>query len=156
MATDLDDVDRGILHALQANARDVTVSEMAETVGVAASTVRNRIDRLERERVIRGYRAEVDYERAGFPLHAVVRCRAPADGDLVDRIMDLPGTVGVREVLSNAENLHVEVAAADAATVDGLVGDLTDLGVEVTRTDLVTNHTVQPFARFDCDRRGEH
>jgi predicted ArsR family transcriptional regulator len=55
MARDLDDADRGILHALQENAREATAVEMAEAVDVSASTVRNRIDRLESTGVVRGY-----------------------------------------------------------------------------------------------------
>ncbi len=63
MVHNLDDVDRGILHALQQNAREVTAAEMGDLVGTSASTVRNRIDYLE-DGVIRGYHPELDYGSA--------------------------------------------------------------------------------------------
>lgn len=156
MAYDLDDVDKGILHALQANARGVTAAEMAESVGVAASTVRNRIGRLESEGVIRRYHLEVDYERAGFPLHAVLVCDAPESDDpaFVESVLDLPGTVRVRELLSSDANLHVEVVAADAVHVDAVVEDLADMGVDVVQTNIVTRRAVRPFDGFDTDDQG--
>lgn len=151
MAYDLDDVDREILHALQANAREVTAAEMAELVGVAASTVRNRIGRLESEDVIRGYHPEVDYERAGFPIHAVLVCDARQSDDpaFVESVLNLPQAVCVRELLSSDANLHVEVVAADATSVDAVVEDLTDMGVDVVQTNIVTRRTVRPFDGFD-------
>lgn len=153
MAYDLDDVDRGILHALQANAREVTAAEMAESVGVAASTVRNRIERLESEDVIRGYHLEVDYERAGFPLHAVLVCEAPQSEDpaFLESVLDLPRTVRVRALLSGETNLHVEVVAADATHVDAVVEALADMGVDVVETNIVTRSAVRPFDGFDPD-----
>ena len=57
----LDDVDRGILYALQRDARNVTI---AEEVDVSASTVRNRIGRLEDIGVIEGYYPKINSERA--------------------------------------------------------------------------------------------
>jgi DNA-binding Lrp family transcriptional regulator len=39
---------------------------------VSASTVRNRIDRLEEAGVIEGYYPKINYERANFPLHVLL------------------------------------------------------------------------------------
>jgi hypothetical protein len=47
MAHRLDDVDRGIRHRRQVEARNTTAGEIAEKVGGSAGTVRNRIDILE-------------------------------------------------------------------------------------------------------------
>ncbi|WP_227356864.1 Lrp/AsnC family transcriptional regulator [Haladaptatus salinisoli] len=45
----------GILRILREDARQTTAQEIADTVGVSASTVRNRIDQLEAEGIVRGY-----------------------------------------------------------------------------------------------------
>ncbi|UPV77100.1 winged helix-turn-helix transcriptional regulator (plasmid) [Halorussus limi] len=50
----LDEVDRGILFALQRDARNTTIDEIPSNVEVAASTVRNRISNLEEAGVIKG------------------------------------------------------------------------------------------------------
>lgn len=46
------EVDRTILHALWRGARTTTADEMTEAAGVSASTVRNRIKKLEESGVI--------------------------------------------------------------------------------------------------------
>lgn len=46
------DVDRQILHLLQGNARGVNTETIGQEVGVAASTVRNRLDEMEEADVI--------------------------------------------------------------------------------------------------------
>ncbi|MCF2241071.1 AsnC family transcriptional regulator, partial [Halobacterium salinarum] len=43
----LDDLDRTILHALQRDARSTSSQDIADEADVSASTVRNRIGRLE-------------------------------------------------------------------------------------------------------------
>ena len=80
---ELDDVDRGVLQLLQMDARNTTAEGMAERVGVSASTVRNRISKLEEGGVIRGYRPILDYERANLPLRVLFICtvRARERGD---------------------------------------------------------------------------
>lgn len=53
-----DSIDRNLLSILEENAR-VTASELARRVGLARSSVQERIERLERRGVILGYRAIV-------------------------------------------------------------------------------------------------
>jgi DNA-binding Lrp family transcriptional regulator len=153
MARDLDDVDRGILHALQTDAREVTVAEMADAVGVSASTVRNRIDRLESTGVIRGYYPDVDYERAGYQLHVFAVCRVPPTerSSLAAELSELPEVVRVRELVTGTENLHVEAVAADSATADDLLAEITRRGVEIDSSDIVKTDHVQPFDHFGTD-----
>jgi len=52
---ELDEVDHGILYYLQQDARNSTSTEMAEELDITASTVRNRLARLEDEGVIEKY-----------------------------------------------------------------------------------------------------
>jgi len=41
---------------------------MADTVSVSASTIRNRINQLEDDGMIKGYHPEIEYEAANLPL----------------------------------------------------------------------------------------
>lgn len=68
MAPDLDNVDRGILHLLQLDARHTTVQEIGDKTEVSPCTVRNRIEQLETDGVITGYKPTIDYESANLPL----------------------------------------------------------------------------------------
>lgn len=69
---DLDRTDLLLLAELQRNGR-LTNAELAERVHLSASACLRRVQRLEREGVIAGYRAEVDPEHVGLGLQAFVR-----------------------------------------------------------------------------------
>ena len=71
-AAHLDRTDLLLLAELQQSGRQ-TNAELAERVHLSASACLRRVQRLEREGVIAGYRAEVDPERIGLGLHAFVR-----------------------------------------------------------------------------------
>ena len=71
-ATELDRIDLLLLAELQRAARQ-THAELAERVHLSPSACLRRVQRLEREGVICGYRAEVDPERLGLGLQAFVR-----------------------------------------------------------------------------------
>src|SRR6056297_1946598 len=98
--TELDDVDREILHALQEDARGQSSGEIAERTEASSSTVRKRIQRLESEGVLKGYSADIDYQASGYPLRMLLFCTASIAerGELVDDILDIPGVVSVQEL----------------------------------------------------------
>ena len=153
MVHDLDDVDRGILHALQGNAREVTAAEMADMVGTSASTVRNRIDYLE-EGVIRGYHPELDYEKAGFDLHLFVVCRAPTAKrtELAKKALELPGVINVREMTTGSHNIHIELVAVDSDAADETRAGIENLDeLEIVSTQIINDLHVQPFNHFGVD-----
>ena len=71
-ASTLDRTDLLLLAQLQRNGR-LTNAELAERVHLSPSACLRRVQRLERDGVIAGYRAEVDAERLGLGLQAFVR-----------------------------------------------------------------------------------
>ncbi|RDZ26608.1 Lrp/AsnC family transcriptional regulator [Lysobacter silvisoli] len=71
-AIQLDRTDLLLLAELQRSGR-LTNAELAERVHLSASACLRRVQRLEREGAIAGYRAEVDAERVGLGLQAFVR-----------------------------------------------------------------------------------
>ena len=73
-----------------------SISELARQVGMSAPAVRERIQRLEEARVIRGYRLDVDPKALGLPLAAIVRIR-PMPGQLQKIAMLAAETPNVTE-----------------------------------------------------------
>ena len=67
----MDDRDLKILALLQRDAR-LGYADIGKKVGLAASSVHDRVRKLEKAGVIRGYRADIDHEQAGFPITAIV------------------------------------------------------------------------------------
>ncbi len=63
------------------------VSELARRIGMSAPAVRERLNRLEEDGIMKGYRLEVDPRALGYPIAAYVRIR-PMPGKL-PRIAEL-------------------------------------------------------------------
>jgi len=78
----MDRKDRQILGLLERNAR-LSYGEIGKAVGLAGSSVHDRVRKLEKQGIVKGYRAEVDFEAAGLPITAIVslalRPASPAD-----------------------------------------------------------------------------
>ena len=70
----LDQIDRRILRALQANAR-LSMVALGEQVGLSKTPVTARVRRLEEAGYIRGYRAELDAGKLGLEHVAFVEVR---------------------------------------------------------------------------------
>ena len=76
----IDDTNRRLLSELQENAR-LSLAELGRRVGLSPPAVAERVQRLEQQGVILGYRAQIDPRALGFSRSAVVRIR-PAPGQL--------------------------------------------------------------------------
>jgi Lrp/AsnC family transcriptional regulator, leucine-responsive regulatory protein len=82
----LDEINLRLLEELQTDGR-IGFAELGRRVGMSAPAVAERVGRLERAGVIRGYRAELDPTALGFPVSAIVRIR-PSPGQL-QRVRDV-------------------------------------------------------------------
>jgi Lrp/AsnC family leucine-responsive transcriptional regulator len=76
----IDETDRRIIGALSEDGR-MSFAELGRRVNLSAPTVAERVQRLQRQGVITGYRAELDPRAFGYPLTAIVRVK-PAPGQL--------------------------------------------------------------------------
>lgn len=146
----LDNVDRGILHELQLDARNRTAQEIADKVDVSASTVRNRIEVLERDGVIEGYHPKIDYEVADLPLQVLFVCSAPPAerSEMVESILDIRGVVDVRETLTGQRNLFVEAVGTNTADTVRITDAMHDIGLSIESSELLRQRRVQPFNHF--------
>ena len=124
---ELDRIDLLLLAELQRDGRQAN-AELAERVHLSPSACLRRVQRLERDGVIAGYRAELDPERIGLGLQAFVRVQL--------RQHD-PETVDAFAAFVNAWD---EVVACHALT-----GDM-DYLLQVAVRDL------EHFSRFLLDR----
>jgi len=149
----LDDLDRRVLAALQRDARRASSREIAREVSASPSTVRKRIQRLEREGVIRGYGTEVDYQQAGYQLHVQVVCTAPVaeHDEVAAAALAVSGVVGVRELATGEGNVVVTAVGADGDDLARLVAELSALGLTVLDEELIRSDRHRPFAGFAPD-----
>lgn len=148
---DLDRLDRRILFELQREARHTSSSDIAASLDVSASTVRNRIQRLEADGVVRGYHADVDYETAGYQLYTLIVCTAPIPDreELAAAAAEVPGVVEVQEVMTGEANVLVRAIGTDGDDLTRIGEELDDLGLRVSDEDLIRSTHRRPFARFE-------
>lgn len=147
---DLDTVDKGILYMLQENARSNTTSEIGERVGVSASTVSNRINRLEAEGVITGYHPTINFRKTGFSHHLVLAGTVPMEdvSHVAKRAMAIDGVVGVRELMTNRQNMSLEVVGGTLSDIESTVQALNAIDVVVEGIEMLKRDRRQPFDHF--------
>jgi DNA-binding Lrp family transcriptional regulator len=138
----MDDKDRRLLQLLHQDAR-APLKTLAADVGLARSSVRERIAKLEQAGVIRGYRADLgDALTPGdvraFLLLKLMRTPLP---ETIRRINALPGTRRCYSV-SGEIDLVVEVAVAS-------MRELNDHRDAVARLDGVGDVTTMPVLRVE-------
>lgn len=150
MAFELDNVDRGILHLLQVDARNTTAQDIADKTGVSPSTVRNRIDQLEADGVITGYHPSIDYEAASLPLQVMFIITAPPSSrsQAVEELLEIKGVVDVRETLTGRRNIHVEVVATSTSDISRMTDSVHELGLEIESSEIMKQRRIQPFNHF--------
>lgn len=100
MATD--ETDTKLLDVLLTDSR-LSYRRVASKIGVSAATVMNRIKRLEKEGVIKGYTATLDYEKLGYDLDAIISIKI-AKGKFFEvgkKLATLPSVAAVFDVTGN-------------------------------------------------------
>ena len=70
----LDETNLALLAELQLDAR-VSLAELGRRVGLSAPAVAERLQRLERDGVVLGYRAQLDPAAVGYGISAIIRVR---------------------------------------------------------------------------------
>ncbi|MCU9836658.1 Lrp/AsnC family transcriptional regulator [Ruegeria sp. WL0004] len=117
----MDQIDHRIVRALQKDGR-MTVTELADKVGLSPTPCARRLDRLQRDGVITGYSATVDPAKLGLSVSIFVSVelekqdRAAVDAFekailRCDEVMECYLMTGSRDIL-------LRVVAADLAAFD--------------------------------------
>ncbi|HEY2214807.1 MAG TPA: Lrp/AsnC family transcriptional regulator [Acidimicrobiales bacterium] len=105
---ELDPIDHQIIELLSENARR-TMADIGDKVGLSASAVTRRIERLEKSGVISGYTVVIDHRKAGRPIQAFTEVR-------------FAGTADLREIKEAAAQLpEVQAVFTTAGDPDALV-----------------------------------
>ena len=136
----LDDYDRKIIEALQANGRLSNI-DIAGLVNLSHSSCSRRISRLEKEGVIVGYRALTDRQKLGLSVRAycgVIRDAGVGWKEVADNLAKIDGVVSVFAVSGDVD-LILEIVARDMQHYSQVV--LQDVfntkGVSATRSSFV-------------------
>jgi Lrp/AsnC family transcriptional regulator, leucine-responsive regulatory protein len=139
-----DQTNRRILAELQEDAR-LTLAELGRRVGLSPPAVAERVQRLEADRVIRAYQADIDPRALGLALTAVIRVR-PAPGQLAN-VADLAAATA--EVVE----CH-RVTGDDCFFMKAHVRDVTHLEEVIDRFVVLGQTTTSIVQSSPVPRRG--
>jgi DNA-binding Lrp family transcriptional regulator len=141
-AVSLDATDLEILRALQKDSRD-TYAAIGKRLGIAHSTVYDRIRKMEQQKVIKNYTAAIDAEKIGIRnITAIMTVYTdPKETERVaEKLASFPEVLEVYESLSEELLIIAKIIAASQENLHELIANsiapLT--GVLRIRTSLVT------------------
>jgi len=149
----LDDLDWRILQLLQENAR-LTYTEIGNKLGVAHSTVYDRIQRMEEHGIIKKYKAVVDLEKSGIQqIMALMTIHTdPKESECIaNRLAEFPEVLEVSSSFSEELVINAKVVAQDQAKMHSFIAQsIAPLpGVLRIRTSIITKkykeETSPPF-----------
>lgn len=149
----LDEIDRRIIFELMKDARNTSAPSIAEEVNVSPGTIRNRINQLEDNGIIRGYTAGIDFEQAEGHLTNLYVCNAPISErkSLARDASAVPGVINVRELMTGRRNLHIMAVGEDTEVLRRITRALSQLGIEIEDETLVEAETNSPYGSFGPD-----
>jgi Lrp/AsnC family transcriptional regulator, leucine-responsive regulatory protein len=149
----LDEIDLRLIRELEERAR-TSYSELGRRVGLTPPAVADRVRRLEESGVIRGYRADVDLSRIGFPITAFVRMRAAGDlqcQELGARMVGIPEVIECHRV-TGEDSYIARVAVRSVDHLEELLDRMMPHAETITSvvlSSVVSHRVVDPLA----DRR---
>ena len=147
MAVDLDDLDLRIVALLLKDAR-TPAAQIAEQIGLSRPAVADRLDKLERQGVIRGTTAVVDPTALGRNVTAFIAARGAT----------LPGSSWkkFRELMERDEVLEAHTVAGDDCYLIKVraesIGALNTLVQQLTALSLSTRTTI--VMETHCEKVG--
>lgn len=131
----LDGIDREILGILQSDGR-ISWQMLGDRVHLSANAAAERVRRLQRSGVIRGFRAEINHAAMGRTLEAVVSARMPHTQGFDDAVLRRDDVLWAAHVTGEAD-VSVAVACNGTAGLDAFLRWLQREGTTATRTDVV-------------------
>ena len=134
----LDSIDRKLVKVLLTDGR-ASFKSLAAEVGLTAPACAERVRRLKERGVIKGYRAEVDWTKLGFPISAVIRISASAESGkgLLKAFRDTPNVIEVLRV-TGADSYVLHVLASSSPELETVIDKVGSYGTVTTSLVLST------------------
>jgi len=136
----LDDIDKKIIRVLEDDAR-TSLRKISELVDVSLGTVSNRVKRMEKNGIIRGYSVILDPDKIGWELNVVIGLRIQKGRliEIQERIAKDSRVHGVYDVTGDFDSMVI-ARAKNRKDLDDLSKNVLSIdGVERSITHLVLN-----------------
>ena len=115
----MDSLDYGIIDLLRQNAR-AGYGDIGEVIGLSASAVKRRVDRLVADKVIRGFTIQVDPNVDGLATEAYVElfCRGTVSPEDLRRILSAVPEVVDAGTVSGSADAIVHMRSRDISSLE--------------------------------------
>ena len=134
----MEDIDRTIISLLSRDGR-MSFTDLSRETGLSVSATHQRVRRLERRGIIKGYTAIVDPAEAGLPLTAFISIKPfdpAAPDDAPQRLAHLAAIEACHSV-AGEENYILKVRVTSPVALEDLLQQIRTLGSVSTRTTVV-------------------
>ena len=137
----LDARDWQLLELLQIDAR-TGYAELGRKVGLSAPAAAERVKRLEDAGVIRRYRAELDPQRLGYAIEAVIRLRCDGSvcGSIGPALAEIPEILDYRR-LAGEDSGSLRVVAMSVSHLEAVLDRIVRFHPSISTTTLVVLQT---------------
>ena len=141
----MDSLDRKLLDLLRADGR-APYAELGERIGLSASAVKRRVDRMVADGVIRGFTVMTDPEAVGHGTEAYIElfCRGIVGPNELRRILEgIPEVIEATTVTGQADAL-VTLRAKDTQDLERALERVRSPGqVDSTRSAIVLSRLIE-------------
>ncbi|MBB5081218.1 Lrp/AsnC family transcriptional regulator [Nonomuraea endophytica] len=134
----MEEIDRRIVTLLAKDGR-MSFTDLARETGLSVSAVHQRVRRLEKRGIVRGYTAVIDHDAIGLPLTAFVSIKPidpAAPDDAPDRLAHLHGIEACHSVAGD-ESYILKVRVASPVGLEELLQQIRAAANVSTRTTVV-------------------
>jgi len=134
----VEEIDRRIITLLARDGR-MSFTDLARETGLSVSAVHQRVRRLEKRGVIRGYAALIDYDAIGLPLTAFISIKPidpAAPDDAPQRLEHLTAVEACHSVAGD-ESYILKVRVASPQALEDLLQRIRAAANVSTRTTVV-------------------
>ena len=134
----IDGKDKKLISLLQQNSREST-AKLARILGLSRTTVTNRIDRLEKRGVIKGYTVQLseEYESAQIQAHVMISCDPKSGATIVSNLKKNPAIRELHAVNGIFEMLAI-VNAQSTQDLDTVLDEIGNTkGVSKTTSSII-------------------
>ncbi len=128
----LDNIDRKIIEVLQQNSRASFV-EIGKQIQLSASSVRERVQKLQDLEIIKAYSLKVDYAKMGFGLEVFIMIKL-FSGKLKSFMGAIDSFSEVKRAtrITGSHNIHMQVVLKDQLHLQQFIDKLINYGEPTT------------------------
>ena len=134
----VEEIDRMIVSLLSGNGR-MSFTDLARQTGLSVSATHQRVRRLERRGLIRGYAAVLNPADAGLPLTAFVSIKPfdPAAADDAPQRLEHLAAIEACHSVAGEESYILKVRVASPGDLENLLSEIRAVANVSTRTTIV-------------------